>query len=88
MFSKTKLQWKFIVAFTRHTSAAIDLILQDMPLHTRRRMQLMHDGAPSHYNSDVGYFSEWRISATRVGQGGPTAWPARSPDLNPVVAQL
>jgi len=54
MFSKTKLQWKFIVAFTRHTSAAIDLILQDMPLHTRTRMKLMHDGAPSHYNSDVG----------------------------------
>jgi hypothetical protein len=50
---------------------------ESVPLPVRARMWYMRDGAPwcarcSHYHD------RWR------GRGGPTAWPPRSPDLNPL----
>jgi hypothetical protein len=44
----------------------------------------MHDGAPAHFSRAVRdvlnntYHDRW------IGRGGPTAWPPRSPDLNPL----
>jgi hypothetical protein len=50
----------------------------------RARMWYMHDGAQAHFSHvmrDVlsnTYHDRW------IGRGGPTAWPPRSPDLNPL----
>jgi hypothetical protein len=47
-------------------------------------MWYMHDGAPAHFSLAVRdvlnntYHDRW------IGRGGPTAWPPRSPDLNPL----
>jgi hypothetical protein len=44
----------------------------------------MQDGAPAHFSRAVRdvlsntYHDRW------TGRGGPTAWPPRSPDLNPL----
>jgi hypothetical protein len=47
-------------------------------------MWFMHDGAPPHFSITAREFSENMYPAWRIGRGGPTAWPPRSPDLNPV----
>jgi hypothetical protein len=45
----------------------------------------MHDGAQAHVSRAVRdvlsntYHDRW------INRGGPTAWPPRSPDLNPLV---
>lgn len=57
--------------------------LDDVPLLTRTQMWFMHDGAPPHFSRRVRDF----LNATYprwIGRGGPTAWPPRSPDLNPL----
>lgn len=61
----------------------LPLLLEDVPLETRRRMQLQLDGAPAHFARIVrDYLNEnyprW------IGRGGPIAWPPRSPDLTPL----
>jgi hypothetical protein len=52
-------------------------LLEDVPLLVISRMWYMHDGAPAHFLSNT-YHDRW------TGRGGPTAWPPRSPDLNPL----
>jgi hypothetical protein len=47
-------------------------------------MWYIHVGAPAHFSRAVRdvlsntYHDRW------IGRGGPTAWPPRSPDLNPL----
>jgi hypothetical protein len=59
-------------------------ILEDIPLAVRARIWCMHDGATAHFSRAVRnglcntYHDLW------IGRGGPTAWPPRSPDLNPL----
>ena len=61
-------------------------VLEEVPIDRRQHMWFMHDGAPAHFNlnarqvlSSRNYFrNRW------IGRGGPVAWPARSPDLNPL----
>jgi hypothetical protein len=59
-------------------------LLEDLPLAVRARMWYMHDGAPAHLSRAVwdvlmnAYHDRWR------GRGGPTAWPPRSSDFNPL----
>lgn len=57
-------------------------LLEEVPLATRAEMWFQMDGAPPHYGIAV---RRWlKIPLRWIGQGGPVAWPARSPDLNPL----
>jgi hypothetical protein len=59
-------------------------LLEVVPLAVRARVWYMHDGAPAHFSRVVRdvlnntYHDRW------IDRGGPTAWPPRSPDLNPL----
>ena len=44
----------------------------------------MHDGAPAHITADVRHFLDATYPQSWIGRSGPVAWPARSPDLNPL----
>lgn len=59
-------------------------LLQDVPLATRATMWFMHDGAPAHYSRNVRAYLNSAYPHRWIGRGGPIAWPARSPDLNPL----
>ncbi|OXU22739.1 hypothetical protein TSAR_012347 [Trichomalopsis sarcophagae] len=45
---------------------------------------LMHDGAPAHFAIDVSNHLDNLFPGRWIGRGGPTPWPARSADLNPL----
>jgi hypothetical protein len=47
-------------------------------------MWYMHDGAPAHFSRDVRDVLNNTYDDRRIGREGPTAWPPRSPDLNPL----
>jgi hypothetical protein len=47
-------------------------------------MWYMHDGAPPHFNLAVRDVLNNTSHGQLIGRGGPTAWPPRSPDLNPL----
>jgi hypothetical protein len=57
---------------------------EDVSLTVRTRVWYLHDGVPAHFRRAVRdilsnvYHDRW------IGRGGPTAWPPRSPDLNPL----
>jgi hypothetical protein len=59
-------------------------LLEDVPLTVRARMWYVHNCDPAHFNSSVRgvlsntYHDRW------IGRGGHTAWPPRSPHLNPL----
>jgi hypothetical protein len=59
-----------------------------VPLAVRERMRYMNDGALVYFSRAVRdvlyntYHDRW------IGRGGPTAWPPRSPDLNPLEFNL
>jgi hypothetical protein len=44
----------------------------------------MHDGVPAHFLLAVRELLNNVFPEQRLGQGGPTACPVRSPDLNPL----
>ena len=44
----------------------------------------MHDGAPAHFSIAVRNHPNSTYSGRCIGRSGPVAWPARSPDLNPL----
>ena len=44
----------------------------------------MHDGGPLHFSRVVRQFLNQHFANKWIGRGGPVAWPARSPDLNPL----
>jgi hypothetical protein len=67
-----------------------DFLLHDLPkppevvkLAVRARLWYLHDGAPAHFSRAVrnvlnnAYHDQW------IGRG-PTAWPPRPPDFNPL----
>lgn len=58
--------------------------LDDVPLATRIAMWFMHDGAPPHFSLVARHFLTATYGDRWIGRGGPHAWPARSPDLNPL----
>lgn len=57
--------------------------LENVPLRTRARMWYMLDGAPPHTARRVREFLNENYRHW-IGRGGRVAWPARSPDLNPL----
>jgi hypothetical protein len=58
--------------------------LEVMPLHVRRRMWFMHDGAPAHFSMYAREYLHAVCPARWIERGGPRFWPAHSPDLNPL----
>jgi hypothetical protein len=59
-------------------------LLEDIPLAVRVRMWYMHEGAPAHFSLAVRDVLNNTSHDQRIDRGGPTAWPPRSPDLNPL----
>lgn len=59
-------------------------LLEDVPLLQRQNMYFLHDGAPAHFAIDVRIHLNNHFGQRWIGRGGPHAWPARSPDLNPM----
>jgi hypothetical protein len=59
-------------------------LLEDVPLAVRARMWYMHDGVPAHFCRCVRDVVKNTCHGRSTRRGGPTAWPPRSPDLNPL----
>ena len=59
-------------------------LLEDVPLAIRRGMWYQHDGAPAHYYAGARHFLDAQFTNRWIGRNGPVAWPARSPDMNPL----
>lgn len=58
-------------------------LLDGINLNVRRNLWFLHDGCPAHFSRDVREFLKNQYGEHWIGRGGPVAWPARSPDLNP-----
>jgi hypothetical protein len=63
---------------------ALPVLLEEIPLAQRRNILYQHDGAPAHYSRIVRDILNLQFPNRWIGRGGPTAWPPRSPDLNPI----
>lgn len=59
-------------------------LLEEIPLEVRNAMWFMHDGAPAHFSLIAREFLNETHHNRWIGRGGPIAWPARSPDCNPL----
>lgn len=59
-------------------------LLEDVPIQIRETMWFQHDGAPAHYGNVVQEYLNNTFQNRWIGRGGPTQWPARSPDLTPL----
>ena len=59
-------------------------MLEDFAFPESARMEddviFQHDGAPPHW----GLLLDQRFPGQWIGRGGPTPWPARSPDMTPL----
>lgn len=55
-----------------------------LDLEIRNNIIYMHDGAPAHWDRNVRNHLDQTYPNRWIGRGGPMAWPARSPDLNPL----
>lgn len=60
------------------------LINEVVPEHIQQRMWYQQDEAPAHFRIDVRATLNNMFPNKWIGRGGPTAWPARSPDLTPL----
>ena len=47
-------------------------------------MRFMRDGAPPHFSRVARQFLNQHFANKWIGRGDPIAWPARSPDFNPL----
>jgi len=63
---------------------SLPVLLENVPLATRLNCWFMHDGAPAHFPINVRNFLNNHFPQKWIGRGGPVAWPARSPDMNPL----
>ncbi|XP_068082055.1 uncharacterized protein [Anabrus simplex] len=67
----------------RFLRVTLPLLLEDLPLMIRRIMWLLHDGAQTHFAVNVRMHLSRVFPGRWIGRGGPVAWPARSPYVNP-----
>lgn len=70
--------------YTNFLNTVLVDLLEDIPILIRQRMWFQHDGAPAHSSRVVRATLNRRFPNKWIGRGGPTRWPARSPDLNPL----
>ena len=59
-------------------------LLEDVPLHIRRRMWFQLDGGPSHFAYPVRVVINNTFGNRWIGRGGHVNWPTWSPDLTPL----
>ena len=76
-----RLRWPMYRLFLE---VHLPMLLEDVPLHIRRRMWFQHDGAPPHFADPVRAAITNTFGNRWIGRGGPVNWPARSPDLSPL----
>jgi hypothetical protein len=55
-----------------------------LPVTDVPRVRYMHDGVPAHFSRAARDVPNNNHHDRWIGRGGPTAWPPRSPDLNPL----
>ena len=65
-------------------STRLHEILEEVSVDIRLRMRFMHDGAPPHFSRVAKQFLNQHFANKWIGRGGSIAWPARSPNLNPL----
>ena len=58
------------------------LMLNDMPLQSRRYLWYQLNGAPVHFTLPVRQWLDHHFPGSWIGRDGPVAWLARSPDLS------
>lgn len=63
----------------------LPVLLQDAHLQTRIHLWFMHDAFPPHFHLAVREFLSYVLPEQWIRQSGQTAWPARAPDLNPLI---
>jgi hypothetical protein len=56
----------------------LPLLLEDVPLASRVRMWIQHDGTPPHYGREVTTYLNRKFRGRWIGRGGPVTWPPRS----------
>ena len=59
-------------------------LLENVLLGIPRNMWFQHDGAPAHSDRNACQHLHETFGNRWIGRNGPTAWPARSPDLTPM----
>ena len=69
------------IQFLQHE---LPVLLEDIPLQTRREMWYQHDGCPAHSARRATACVENTFPNRWIGRGGPVKWPARSPDFSPL----
>lgn len=72
------------IEYLNFLQTRLEPILDDLPLNIRHQLHFQHDGAPAHYGVNVRNWLNERFVGRWIGRGGPTPWPPRSPDLNPL----
>lgn len=70
--------------YRRFLEDVLPELLEDVPLRERRRLWLMHDGAPPHFSLVARQYLDQNYAARWIGRAGPQSWPPRSPDMNPL----
>lgn len=81
-FFPDRLNGELYENFLRHD---LPVLLEDVPLAIRGRMIFQHDGCPAHYRLTVRQLLDERFPYRWIGRSGPIIWPARSPDLTPLI---
>jgi hypothetical protein len=72
-------------AYHRFLANGLSVLLEHVPLH-KQYIRFMHDGTPPHFLRIVRHHLNQTFGDQWIGRGGPVNWPARTPDLNPLVA--
>jgi hypothetical protein len=62
----------------------VDPSLEELPLHDIANMWFQQDGAPAHNSAIISNYLNEQYGDNWIGNRGPVAWPARSPDLTPL----
>ena len=65
-------------------STRLHEISEEVPVDIRLCMRFMHNGAAPHFSRVARQFLNQHLANKWIGRGGAIAWPARSPDLNPL----
>lgn len=70
--------------FLELLSDELPILMEELPLATRRVMYLQLDGCPAHYTRAVRDFLNANYANRWIGRQGPVGWPPRSPDMTPL----
>ena len=72
-------------AYLRFLQEELSKLLEDVPLNKRGRIYFQHDGVHPHSSRQVRNFLNYSFPGQWIRHGSPHHWPARSPDISPLV---